>query len=83
MTKKCWANQSCFTISSASKNIFVVGKIEPDGLSGSLFEWLRGKKGRAWSGPHPPLEQAQHDMGDWTLRLLGPFLRVKNTQQIL
>lgn len=36
MTKKCWANQSCFTISSASKNIFVVGKIEPDGLSGSL-----------------------------------------------
>lgn len=59
MTKKCWTNQSCFMISSASKNLFVVGKLEPDGLSGSLFEWSQGKKGRACSAPHPPLEQAQ------------------------
>lgn len=58
MTKKCWANQSCFMISSASKNIFVVGKLEPDGVSGSLFQWLQGKKGRVCSGPHRPLEQA-------------------------
>lgn len=47
MTKKCWTNQSCFMISSASKNLFVVGKLESDGLSGSLFEWSQRKKGKS------------------------------------